>query len=142
MKISGPIRYALCAATALLAGCTSSQPPIDAQRAMPYTLATVPMTSASSDMTSILKRLKKNVLIGKTVGPTNGDRGPYGLAADSGMRCRCGDPRRHSVPVGAFERRSSIGARRPKSSVWLPPERMTAIRRSSLPIAIRTSSER
>ena len=32
------------------------------------------------DTTSILKKLKKNVTIGSTVDPTNGDQGPRGLA--------------------------------------------------------------
>ena len=40
----------------------------------------------ATDTTSILKQLKKNVVIGSTIDPKNGDRGPFGIAVVPGKK--------------------------------------------------------
>jgi hypothetical protein len=40
----------------------------------------------ATDTTSILKQLKKNVVIGSTIDPKNGDRGPFGIAVVQGKK--------------------------------------------------------
>jgi hypothetical protein len=67
----------LMAASMLLTACNS--------HAIPPATSPAFSTGDSSivddvDTTSILKKLKKNVTIGSTVDPTNGDQGPRGLA--------------------------------------------------------------
>lgn len=57
----------LCVAMALLSGCGGLQPPIGG-------LGAVPQTMLRDDGTSILKRLTKDIVIGTTVDPTNGDK--------------------------------------------------------------------
>jgi hypothetical protein len=40
----------------------------------------------ATDTTSILKQLKKNVVIGSSIDPKNGDRGPFGIAVVPGKK--------------------------------------------------------
>ena len=44
------------------------------------TSAALPVEDTPADSTSILKKLKKDVVIGSTVDPTNGDKGPRALS--------------------------------------------------------------
>ena len=55
---------------------------VDTNAALPAedTNAALPTEDTPADSTSILKKLKKDVVIGSTVDPTNGDKGPRALS--------------------------------------------------------------
>ena len=63
----------IISAAALFAGCGGSQPPIASQASAD---SSIPL----ADNTSILKKLKKDVVIGSTVDPGNGDTGPHAIS--------------------------------------------------------------
>jgi hypothetical protein len=67
--------YLLAAALLAASGCSANAPvPANPSSAL------APNAISQDDSTSILKLLKKNVLIGSTVDPTNGDKGPHALS--------------------------------------------------------------
>jgi hypothetical protein len=80
---------AVCAALLVLAACSQSNtvpssPSNGAPLQTSSSQAPIATSQASkgkkTDTTSILKQDTKNVVIGSTVDPTNGDKGPHGLA--------------------------------------------------------------
>jgi hypothetical protein len=85
---NGRASVAICAAILVLSACSQSNAvPSGTSNAVPpqTSLARVPASSPSSDgskhdTTSILKQDTKNVVIGSTVDPKNGDEGPHSVA--------------------------------------------------------------
>ena len=77
-------RLALVAAAAVLAAsaCNGNNALPSGQAAAASSAAQVAQQSVASpvDTTSILKKLTKDVVIGTTVDPTNGDQGPHSLS--------------------------------------------------------------
>jgi sugar lactone lactonase YvrE len=82
-SFNGGVSFAVAASLALSACGGSGAVPSSA--GMPQSSARSSGVS-SADSTSVLKQLKKNVEIGSTVDPGNGDRGPYAIAVVPGNR--------------------------------------------------------
>ena len=71
-------RFAIIAALAIVAGCSTNNSTAALPAAAP---GTAPVAGArQEDSTSLLKALKKQVVIGSTIDPKHGQLNPYGLA--------------------------------------------------------------
>ena len=80
MRLSKACRALIATAAGLAISACAGSVPSGSLRAADSALAPVVNVATPTDTTSILKKLKKDVVIGSTVDPTNGDKGPRAVS--------------------------------------------------------------